>query len=62
MKIYIDGQLNNEMPHAVPIASSEADLVMGQGFTGRIDEVKIYNKALSTDEIVDAYLGEDYFW
>ena len=61
MRIYINGQLNSELQNDVSIAPSEADLVIGQGFSGSIDEVRIYNKALSEDEIEDAYTGEDYF-
>lgn len=61
VRIYIDGALNSEMPHDLPITASEADLVIGQGFSGSIDEVRIYNKALSADEIEDAVWGEDYF-
>ena len=61
MRIYINAQLNSELPNDVPIAPSEDDLVIGQGFSGIIDEARIYNKALSEDEIEDAFTGEDYF-
>ena len=61
LRIYINGQLNSVLPHDVPMAPSEADLLIGQGFSGVIDEVRIYNKALSENEIEDAYTGEDYF-
>ena len=62
LRIYIDAQLNGELPHAVPMTSTEADLVIGQGFSGRIDDVRIYNKALSQDEIVTAATDADYFY
>ena len=58
MRIYIDGQLNSELSNDIPIAPSEADLVMGQGFSGTIDEVRIYNKALSQDEILNTFMGK----
>lgn len=61
MRIYINGQLNSVLPNAVPMTPSEADLLIGQGFSGSIDEVRVYNKALSEDEIVDAYTGADNF-
>ena len=61
MRIYINGQLNSMLPNDVPMAPSEADLLIGQGFSGNIDEVRVYNKALSEDEIVDAYTGTDNF-
>ena len=51
MRVYIDGELNNELPNDIPITPSETELVIGQGFSGIIDEVLLYNKALSQDEI-----------
>ena len=62
MKIYIDGELNNEVPNHVPIVPSESDLVIGQGFPGTIDEVRVYNKALSQPEIQNIAMGEDRWW
>lgn len=41
----------------VPIAPSEADLVIGAGFAGIIDEVALYNKALTEDEIIEIMNG-----
>ena len=61
LRIYINAQLNGELPHDVPMTSAEADLVIGQSFSGIIDDVRIYNKALSEDEIVDAMDFSDYF-
>lgn len=58
MKIYINGQLNNEMPHDGLIALATADLVICQGFSGSIDELRIYNTTLPEDKIEDvAYTG-----
>ena len=51
MRVYINGELENEQPNDIPIARSEADLVIGEGFAGSIDEVWFYNKALTEDEI-----------
>lgn len=61
MKVYINGELENEQPNAIPIAQSEADLVIGKGFDGGIDEVGFYNRALTEDEIV-ILMEEGYFW
>ena len=61
LRIYINAQLNGELPNDVPITSAEADLVIGQGFSGIIDDVRIYNKALSQDEIEAAMSFADYF-
>ncbi|MDE0686099.1 MAG: dockerin type I domain-containing protein [Candidatus Poribacteria bacterium] len=51
MRVYIDGELNSELPNGIPLTPSQADLVIGRGFSGIIDEIKVYNKALSQDEI-----------
>ena len=61
MQVYIDGELQNEQPNDIPIAQSEDDLVIGEGFTGSIDAVGFYNKALTEDEIV-FLMEEGYFW
>ena len=53
MKIYINGALDNEQPYTGPIAQSETDLTIGRGFSGFIDEVKIYNRALIEGEILE---------
>ena len=53
MRVYIDGELNSELHNNIPITPSEANLVIGQGFSGIIDEVRLYNKALSQDEIAN---------
>lgn len=57
MKVYINGELESEEPNDVPISSSEADLLIGHGFSGIIDEVLIYNKALIDDEIQEILWG-----
>jgi len=59
MKIYIDGVLNNDtigMPS--PNAAATADLLIGKdgatggyGFHGKIDDVAMYNRALSFSEV-----------
>lgn len=57
MKVYINGELESEEPHDVPIAQSDTDLLIGRGFSGSIDEVLIYNKALIADEIQEIMLS-----
>lgn len=59
LKVYINGQLEGEKPNNVPIASSDLDLWIGgddygrptDHFPGKIDEVRIYEKALSEADI-----------
>lgn len=57
MKMYINGELESEQPNDIPISSSEANLLIGHGFSGIIDEVRIYNKALTEDEIREIMWG-----
>ena len=56
--IYIDGEEVNNLPAAGTLNSTSRPLGMGnnpdnggQYFTGALDEVKIYNRALSPDEV-----------
>ena len=59
MNIYINGQLEGEKKNAAGIAPSDLDLWIGaddwqmsaSSFPGVIDEVRIYNKALTEGEI-----------
>ena len=59
MRVYINGELENEQFYGLPIARSKADLVIGQGFAGIIDEVWFYNKALTETEIS---IMANFFW
>lgn len=61
MRVYINGELNSELDNNIPITPSEANLVIGQGFSGIIDDIRIYNKALSQDEILDIFSGKGHF-
>jgi len=63
IKIYIDGSLKIEGEHDYDFdwASINAPIRMGKGldgqiFEGTIDEVRIYNRALSEEEIKSLYL------
>ncbi len=60
--IYIDGVEVNRKPVATKLNSTALPLGMGnnpieggQFFEGSLDEVKIYNKALTSDEILQLY-------
>jgi hypothetical protein len=60
MRLLVDGKLKGELPRAGAIQPSEAKLVLGsyaQGdsrhnFIGAIDEVKLYDRALSAAEVL----------
>ena len=62
-EIYIDGKLNNFSHHSGLILTTTIDLTIGQvlpdnnnyNFKGIIDDVRIYNYALSLEEIADLY-------
>ena len=59
LKIYINGALSNTLAQSGKIDTSEGSLALGsrpeggaRGVNGIIDEVRIYNRALSEDEVV----------
>ena len=64
--IYLDGQEVNNLPAAGTLNSTSRPLGMGnnpdnggQYFTGALDEVKIYNRALTPDEVNKLYTKGD---
>ena len=63
-KIYIDGRLdaeNSDLPKGEPMPTTEGPVTIGvslyfpEYFQGVIDEVAIYNRALTTEEIKEHY-------
>jgi len=60
MKMYIDGVLSNSIPSVVLTAATSSGFLLSTSsddydLNGLIDEVKIYNRALSASEILAAY-------
>jgi len=60
LKIYIDGSLDNSKSTSVTFGTNSKHVYIGNGigsyyFHGMIDEVHIYDRALSADEISDLY-------
>ena len=53
--IYINGQAVAEAECTAQIAGNNNKVVMGEGFEGAIDEVRLWNKALSADTIASDY-------
>ncbi|HQK94330.1 MAG TPA: glycoside hydrolase family 2 TIM barrel-domain containing protein, partial [Armatimonadota bacterium] len=58
LRLYVDGALRGEVPHAGPVAAGDAPLVIGGDpshpewcFHGTIDCARVWNRALSADEI-----------
>jgi len=64
VKIYIDGELSNELGATAPIATTNDVLTIGANkngtsnrFDGIIDEVGIYNRGLTADEVEETMKG-----
>ncbi|MBU0728665.1 MAG: DUF2341 domain-containing protein [Proteobacteria bacterium] len=54
LKLYINGVLEGSLAATIPMGSSEGyRLTIGENFEGLIDDVAIYNRALSSAEILD---------
>ncbi len=54
--LYVNGQIDNSSPLEGTLNFfSNYDTNLGEGYTGIIDEVKIYNKALSAEEVEAIY-------
>lgn len=53
--IYINGQAVAEAERTAQITGNNNKVVMGEGFEGAIDEVRLWNKALSADTIASDY-------
>jgi hypothetical protein len=62
-KIYLDGVVTGTATLPEDLASSSNNLFIGHDhdgrFTGSIDEVRIYNRALASEEIMDVMNGQD---
>jgi hypothetical protein len=67
MKIYINGNLDNSLSVSITVATTTANLRIGgetysgSRFSGLIDEVRIYNRALSEQEILEHYRNSKYY-
>ena len=53
--IYINGMAVAEAERTAQITGNNNKVVMGEGFEGAIDEVRLWNKALSADTIASDY-------
>lgn len=53
--IYINGQAVAEAERTAQITGNNNKVVMGEGFEGAIDEVRIWNKALNADTLANDY-------
>ncbi|WP_303239431.1 LamG-like jellyroll fold domain-containing protein [Leyella stercorea] len=53
--IYVNGQAVAEAERTAQITGNNNKVVMGEGFEGAIDEVRLWNKALNADTIANDY-------
>jgi len=70
LQIFIDGNLASTVSHAVLVCTNSSDMLIGMEFTnlyggttrrnffGIIDDVRIYNRALSSSEVSQLYAVE----
>lgn len=63
--LYVNGELRASQPLSGVITTNQEDLWIGDLFTGSIDEVVVYNRSLSAEEVRNHYergvLGLDLF-
>jgi hypothetical protein len=55
IKLYLDGVQVASQAYTTAISTNDSTLTIGKAFTGEIDDVQIYNRALSADEIWSYY-------
>lgn len=62
MQLYVDGELEKEQNYNGPMTTGGSETEIGKagdgGFVGIIDEVMIYSKALSADEVEQIFEAE----
>jgi hypothetical protein len=54
VRLYVDGTLKSSTPYHAKVGNNPFPVTIGDGFVGNIDEVSIYNRALSSKEILAA--------
>jgi hypothetical protein len=55
LKLYVDGRLKTSTPYKEKIMTNPFPLIIGDGFQGAIDEVSIYDRALSASQVRETY-------
>lgn len=55
VKLYVDGRLKSSAPYREKPGDNPFPVMIGDGFIGMIDEVSIYNRPLSSSEILATY-------
>jgi hypothetical protein len=67
IKLYLDGVQVATQPYTTAITANDSTLTIGKSFSGEIDDVMIFNRALTADEIWSYYTrrvegSEPYIW
>ena len=57
LRFYVDGQVIGNMSGVSGNVNSGKDVYLGESFEGCLDEVRIYGRALSEEEILNNYRG-----
>ena len=55
IRLYFDGELVDTQPHTTGIASNDGYLQIGKNFPGTVDDVVVYNRAMTLEEIAEHY-------
>jgi hypothetical protein len=55
LRIYVDGRLKQLAWQTVVPGVNDYPLTIGSGFVGRLDEVKVYDRALTAEEVASLY-------
>lgn len=55
LKLYVDGQLKTSTPYKENVIANPFPLIIGDGFQGEIDEISVYDLALSASQVQDSY-------
>ena len=53
--LYVNGALTATTAYKTPPGKNPFPLVIGDGFVGAIDEVRVYDRALSADKVMKQY-------
>ena len=56
MQLFVNGTLAASANYTTAISTNANNFVIGDAFTGTLDEVRLYNRALTPQEISDQYL------
>ena len=55
LQLYVNGSLTASTPYQAPAGKNPFPVVIGDGFIGAMEEVRLYDRALSAEEIMKQY-------